>query len=142
LRTFLFGAVAVGKATLEARVRSAVERVRRHHDTPVSVSVIDGGCRIGDGDQELLARAIGEAVANALEHADATRVVVFVETDEEGQVFASIRDDGAGFDVARSNDGHGISESIVGRVESIGGRTAITSSQAGTEVCIWSSVSS
>jgi signal transduction histidine kinase len=57
-------------------------------------------------------------------------------------VFASIRDDGVGFDVTQSHAGHGISESIVGRVESIGGRVAITSSQAGTEVCIWSSASS
>jgi signal transduction histidine kinase len=138
LRTFLFGSASRERADLETRVRAAVERVRRGHDTPVTVSVIDDGCRLRAEHQDLVARAIGEAVANALEHAAASRVVVFVETDERGQVFASVDDDGSGFDVDAPRAGHGLQESVVGRIESIGGRATITSGQAGTEICLWS----
>lgn len=134
LRAFLFGSSARTHADLDARVRSVVERVRRGHDTPITVSVLDDGCRLPDDDQDLVARAIGEAVANALEHARAGRIVVFVETDDDGHVFASVRDDGIGFDPGAPRDGHGIDESIVGRIESIGGTVEISSGERGTEV--------
>lgn len=140
LRSFLFGSAGRVALDLETRIRQEVERVRRGHDTMVSVSVIDDGCRLPGDRQEMLARAIGEAVANALEHARASRIVVFAETDEHGQVFASINDDGSGFDPDRVRDSHGIDESIIGRIEAIGGRVEITSSTGGaTEVCMWTS---
>ncbi len=140
LRSFLFGSAGRAVGDLESRVRSEVERVRAGHDTPVSVSVIDDGCRLSDQDQDRFARAIGEAVANALEHAAATRVVVFVETHDGGEVFASVNDDGTGFDVAAPRESHGLDESVIARIEAIGGRVAITStSEDGTEVCLWSS---
>ncbi len=137
LRAFLFGSRAIERADLDARVRSVVERTRRGHTTPVTVSVIDDGCGLGSHEQDLVARAIGEAVANALEHAGASRIVVFVETDDHGHVFASVADDGRGFDPTAPRDGHGIDESIVARIESIGGRVSIGSTPEGTEVCIW-----
>ncbi|MDJ0769157.1 MAG: hypothetical protein QNJ12_10195 [Ilumatobacter sp.] len=138
LRAFLFGSAGKVVADLETRVQNAVERVRHGHDTPVTVSVLDDGCRLPDNSQDLLARAIGEAVANALEHALATRIVVFVETDDRGHVFASINDDGLGFDPDRMDESHGLPESIIGRIQSIGGRVEIASGPgAGTEISIW-----
>jgi len=86
-------------------------------------------------------RAIGAAVANALEHAAASRVVVFVEAADDGSAFASVSDDGVGFDpvAPRSAESHGIAESIKGRIESIGGRVEIRSAPGkGTEVLLWS----
>jgi signal transduction histidine kinase len=57
-------------------------------------------------------------------------------------VFASIDDDGIGFDPAAPRSTHGLDESIVARIESIGGRVEITSAAgSGTEVCIWSRAS-
>jgi signal transduction histidine kinase len=101
--------------------------------------VLDDGCRIGDEAQALLARAVGAAVANALEHAQARTVVVFAETDEEGQVFASVRDDGVGFDPDSAGDGHGLTESISARMASIGGHADVRSAAgSGTEVRLWS----
>ena len=139
LRAFLFGSAGRTVADLETRVRAEVERVRAGHDTPVTVSVLDDGCRLPDRHQDLVARAIGEAVANALEHAVANRVVVYVETDDDGHVFASIDDDGMGFDPATPRATHGIDESMLARIASIGGRVEISSSiGSGTEVCIWS----
>jgi signal transduction histidine kinase len=138
LRAFLFGSAGRAVADLETRVRAEIERVRDGHDTPVTVSVLDDGCRLPDRHQELVARAIGEAVANALEHAVANRVVVYVETDDDGHVFASVDDDGMGFDPATPRSTHGIDESMLARIASIGGRVEISSSiGSGTEVCIW-----
>ena len=108
----------------------------------ISVNVIDDGCRLGAHQQDLLARAIGEAVANALEHARAATIVVFAETDDDGQVFASVRDDGTGFDPAAATRGHGLSESIDGRMASIGGRSEVRSTAGGgTEVRLWTGAS-
>ncbi|MEO6651027.1 MAG: ATP-binding protein [Ilumatobacteraceae bacterium] len=142
LRAFLFGSAGRVVADLETRIRAEVERVRTGHDTPVTVSVLDDGCRVPDRDQDLLARAIAEAVANALEHAGASRIVVYVETDDAGHVFASIDDDGTGFDPATPRQTHGIDESICGRIASIGGRVEISSEiGSGTEVCMWTRAS-
>lgn len=138
LRAFLFGSAGRTVADLETRVRAEIERVRTGHETPVTVSVLDDGCRLPDQHQELVARAIGEAVANALEHAVANRVVVYVETDDDGHVFASVDDDGMGFDPATPRSTHGIDESMLARIDSIGGRVEISSDIGrGTEVCIW-----
>lgn len=139
LRSFLFGGAGRTVLDLETRVRNEIERVQGGHETPVTVSVLDDGCKLADTTQDLVARAIGEAVANALEHALATRVVVFVETDERGHVFASVNDDGLGFDPDRIEDSHGLTQSIVGRIRSIGGRVEIASGPgAGTEISMWS----
>ncbi|MAT03590.1 MAG: hypothetical protein CL424_00875 [Acidimicrobiaceae bacterium] len=138
LRAFLFGSTSRSVADLESRVRSEIERVRTGHTTPVTVSVLDDGCGLDDRAQQLVARAIAEAVANALQHAAATRVVVFVETDDGGQVFASVADDGVGFDPSVPRTSHGLDRSVIGRIEELGGRVEITSAPGdGTEVCLW-----
>ena len=107
------------------------------------MSVIDDGCRLTDEHQELFARALGEAVTNVFQHALAKRIVVFVETDDRGQVFASVRDDGRGFDTSVTQSSHGLNESVLARIESIGGCATVASttdgSGSGTEVCLWSS---
>ena len=143
LRRFLFGSTSRAGDTLEQRVRSAVERAARHHDAtahvPISVSVIDTAPPPPIEVADAVAAAIGEAVANALEHAEASRIVVFVESDDDGDVFASVRDDGCGFDVDQDRAGHGVDESIVARIRDIGGRTEVVSAPGtGTEVRVWS----
>ena len=103
------------------------------------MSVIDDGCKLSADHQERIARALGEAVANAIEHAGATRIVVFAETDDRGHVFASVSDDGSGFDPSAARRSHGLDESVIGRIEAIGGKVEIASSHGGgTEICLWS----
>ena len=109
LRAFLFGGAGSAGDDLRGRLLQAVEHARQRVAVPaveaprISVNVVDDGCRLSGNHQDLLARAIGEAVANALEHARARTIVVFAETDDDGQVFASVRDDGIGFDPGRSD---------------------------------------
>ena len=148
LRAFLFeGRGATGddlSSRMRAAVRQACDRVALAplSGPRISVNVIDDGCRLPVGDQELLARAVGAAVSNALEHARASNVVVFAETDVDGQVFASVRDDGVGFDPVAAVDGHGLAESIAARLASIGGRAEVRSTPGrGTEVLLWSRAS-
>jgi signal transduction histidine kinase len=143
LRRFLFGSAGRTDGSLDHQVRSAVERAAGLHDptaeVPISISIVGGDVEAAPTVREAIAAATGEAVANALEHARAGRVVVFVETDDDGHVFASIRDDGVGFSTDAPRSGYGVDESIKGRLRDIGGRAEIVSGVGeGTEVRLWS----
>lgn len=82
--------------------------------------------------------AIGEALTNAGKHANAQTITVYVEPDEESGVFASVKDDGVGFDPTTVQAGVGTTRSIKGRIEDAGGRVEVKSSPGhGTEVLIW-----
>jgi signal transduction histidine kinase len=141
LRAYLYGGQAALGAPaddLAGSIRASVERARRGHDLDVTVNVIDDDCRLNQGELAAVAGAIGEAVANAAKHARCQRVVVYAETDDRGHVFASVRDDGIGFDLAAVAPGRGISESIEARVREVDGRTEMVSGpNEGTEVRIW-----
>ncbi len=138
VRRFLFGATSREHHTLESRIRSTVERVSINHDVDVTINVLDDGCLASASVQNALAGAVGEAVTNAIKHAVASTIVVFVETDDEGEVFASVRDDGMGFDTTRIDYGEGLTGSIQERMTDVGGRSEIDSTVGnGTEIRIW-----
>ena len=88
---------------------------------------------------EALTGAVGEALTNAGKHGRASRVTVFTEPDDAGAgVVCSVHDDGRGFDVAQAREGVGLSRSIRGRMEEVGGRVEIDSRPgSGTEVRLW-----
>jgi len=87
---------------------------------------------------EAITRAVGEALNNAGKHAHADHVTVFLEPDDDGHVFCSVKDDGGGFDESTTIPGIGISRSIVQRMHEAGGRAEIRSHPGqGTEVCLW-----
>lgn len=145
LRAFLFSAGASGASSrgesLGSRVHREVDRVRSGSDIDVVVNVLDDDCTADARAQDALARAIGECVSNAIEHAQPTRIVVFVDVVDDGSLTGSVRDDGVGFDVARARahgTGHGINESIVARMEAVGGGATVRSRIGqGTEVELW-----
>ncbi len=85
-----------------------------------------------------LTGAAGEALVNAGKHGRASKVQVYVEPEEGGGVFCSVKDDGVGFDPASTVEGVGLSRSIRGRVTDAGGRVEIVSAPGdGTEVLLW-----
>jgi signal transduction histidine kinase len=138
LRRFLFGAAALPADDLAGRIRHAIERSTRDHDVDVTVNIVDLGCSAGRAAQEAVAGAVGEAVTNSIKHARATSIVVFAETDDDGEVFASVRDDGVGFDPSTVSRGQGLNGSITARMSGVGGRSELASTPgAGTEVRIW-----
>jgi anti-sigma regulatory factor (Ser/Thr protein kinase) len=102
--------------TLGSWIKSNVEQ----HDVDVTVNVIDLGCSAA---QNALANAVGEAITNAIQHALANTIVVFAETNDGSNVFASVRDDGMGFDTARVEPGVGLDRSVRRRMLGVVGRT-------------------
>ncbi len=138
VRRFLFGATSRDSHTLDSRMRSTVERATAHHDVDVTINVLDDGCRATPAAQNALAGAVGEAVTNAIKHAVASNIVVYAETDDDGHVFASVRDDGMGFDTTRVELGEGLEGSIRERMLDAGGRSEVISTVGGgTEIRLW-----
>jgi signal transduction histidine kinase len=81
--------------------------------------------------------AAREAMLNAARHSGADGIDVYAES-AAGAVTVIVRDRGDGFDLAEGlRRGHGLANSILGRVEAVGGTVEINSSPGdGTEVTI------
>ena len=140
LRNFLFGARTAGSTdSFETALRRRIVQQTSESELTVTFNVVYDGREPPGDRQRAVIDAIGEAVANVVEHARATAVTVFVEVEPDGHVFASVRDDGVGFEPA-TVDGHGVRHSIIQRIADIGGRTDVVSSPgAGPEIRLWSS---
>lgn len=139
LREYLFGVRnPAGDDGLAPALRAAAGRFEQRFGGRADVAVADDVPALRPDHVEALAAAVGEALTNAGKHGGAQRVVVFAEPSDDGGVFCSVTDDGAGFDVAAVPAGVGLSRSICGRVEECGGRAEIRSTPGrGTEVCLW-----
>jgi signal transduction histidine kinase len=103
----------------------------------VTVSTIDPVWIPASGAEEVSA-AVRQALDNVVEHARATGVTIFGER-EGSDIAISVRDDGDGFvvdEAAMAADGKlGISRSMRGRIEQIGGTMRLVSAPGrGTEV--------
>ncbi|RWR16392.1 ATP-binding protein [Microbacterium enclense] len=108
----------------------------------VSRRVQEGTPRVPGRVARALVLAAMQAVANAVQHAEARALTVEVAgSAEPGGVTIRVRDAGRGFDVnAIPADRLGIRGSIIARVTAVGGRSAVDSSPAGTTVTLeWES---
>lgn len=86
-------------------------------------------------DKVAIFRIVQEQLNNILKHAQAQNVLIKLQV-EDGVVQLCIKDDGVGFDVARSKKGLGL-RNIYNRVEYYGGSLNINSSAGnGCEMCI------
>ncbi len=134
LRGWLFtGDRAPASASLAAALEEAAAEVEEAHKVPIEVVAV-GDAPVGDSANALVAAA-REAMVNAAKFApDAGDVAVYAElSDSRSQVF--VRDRGDGFDPdAIPDDRRGVRESIIGRMERIGGNARIRSGEGGTEV--------
>ncbi|MEI8240483.1 MAG: ATP-binding protein, partial [Actinomycetota bacterium] len=132
LRAWLFGIDQRAVDSMAIAVRSMARDVEQRHDVRVDVVVV-GDAAVDDGINALVA-AMREACVNAAKHSGAIDVAVYVEASA-GSVEGWVRDRGCGFDTLAPNVGHGIAQSIRGRVDRVGGEATITSSVgSGTEV--------
>ncbi|MDP1792631.1 MAG: hypothetical protein Q8K63_00730 [Acidimicrobiales bacterium] len=139
LREYLFGVQsAPASAGLAAALRTAASRFEQHFGGRVDVAVADDTPSRPDDHVAALAAAVGEALHNAGKHGGASRVVVFAEPADDGGVFCSVTDDGSGFVVAEVPPGVGLTQSIRGRMQEVGGRADVRSQPGrGTEVLLW-----
>jgi signal transduction histidine kinase len=87
---------------------------------------------------DALAGAVGEALTNAAKHGEAATATIFVEETDDGELFCSVKDTGTGFDAASATEGIGITRSMRGRLDDVGGRVEIDGRPGrGTEVRFW-----
>ncbi|WP_047259038.1 ATP-binding protein [Corynebacterium uterequi] len=135
LRGWLFdpaehpGARTVFAALAEAA--GEVEDLLGVRIAPVTV----GEDRQLDEPAEAIVRAAREAMLNAAKHAQVDSVDVYAE-HVGGVLSVFVRDRGVGFDLAAMEpDRHGVRESIIARVERVGGQARVFSTPGeGTEV--------
>lgn len=140
LRRYLFGDTTAGDSTgdLGVALRAAAARFEDAFAVPAAVLVPDDLPKLRQDQVEALSRAVSEALTNAGKHARARRLTVFVEPANDGVLFCSVKDDGAGFDPGKTPPGVGIGRSIVARMAEVGGRAEVRSRPGhGTEVCLW-----
>ena len=140
LRDWLFGSAAPAGvvADVGTALRAAAARFEDSFSGRAQVLVADDLPPLDPAAVAALTGAAGEALVNAGKHGRAAKVQVYVEPDEGGGVFCSIKDDGMGFDVGSTVEGIGLSRSIRGRVSEAGGRVEIVSAPGdGTEVLLW-----
>jgi signal transduction histidine kinase len=132
LRHWLY-AERYDEATLAAALERAAAEVEHALAVPVEVVVV-GDCPADERVGALVA-ATREAVMNAAKHSGAPTVDVYAEV-EPALVSVFVRDRGRGFDPAAvPADRHGLSGSVVGRMERHGGTATVRSSAGtGTEV--------
>jgi signal transduction histidine kinase len=132
LRDWLYGE-GTPAAGLPERVRKAAEDVEDLFG--IKVEVVTVGDRALDRRTEALAEAGREAMMNSAKHAGVDQVSVYLEASD-AKVVLYVRDRGRGFDAASvGSDRRGISDSIRGRMEAVGGTAVIRSDEEkGTEV--------
>ena len=134
LRSWLYGRRGQGGApSFRDALETEAGEVEARHSVPVEVVVV------GDGpvDEEMagLLAAVREAITNAAVHAQAPAIDVFAEVTATA-VDVFVRDAGVGFDQESvPTDRRGLADSIVGRIERLGGSAAVTTELGqGTEV--------
>lgn len=134
LRAWLNGGptLAAGNTLSRGLIRAA-EEVEDEYDVIVEMST--AGDRELDDRSAVVILAAREAMTNAARFAGVDRIYVLSETSGD-RIRLVVRDQGAGFDPEGvSEDRRGVRESIVGRLERLGGTATIRSSVGdGTEV--------
>jgi signal transduction histidine kinase len=139
LREFLYGTRGAvgGGGDLGTRLRAAAARYEDRYGGTARVVLAPDTPALPARSVEALAGAVGEALANAGKHGAATTVTVFAEP-ADGELFCSVKDDGAGFDPAATPEGTGLRRSVRGRIAEIGGRVEVDGRPGrGTEVRCW-----
>jgi signal transduction histidine kinase len=131
LRSWLY-APAGSTGSLAGALAEVVATTEADYD--VRIDLVTVGDAVVDDRVAALVAATREAVVNAAKHAGAPATVYAEVSDEEVEV--NVKDRGRGFDPAAvAADRHGLRQSIVARLESLGGRALVRSAPGeGTEV--------
>jgi signal transduction histidine kinase/phage shock protein PspC (stress-responsive transcriptional regulator) len=131
LRSWLY-APAGPSGSLAAALAEVVAATEADYDTRIELVTV--GDVVVDDRVAALVAATREAVRNAAKHAGAPATVYAEVAD--GAVEVNVRDRGRGFDPSSMGaDRHGVRESIVARVQAVGGRAVVRSMPGeGTEV--------
>jgi signal transduction histidine kinase len=147
LRQFLFGTRSApasnglrrraGTTDLAAVLRDAAAEAERRQSLRADIVLTDELPPIPVDVADAIRGAVAESLVNASKHGGASHAVVFVEHDPTEGLFCSVKDDGVGFDAAERPEGIGITRSIRGRIDEVGGTVEVDGRPGrGTEVRI------
>ena len=106
----------------------ALESQARKATVPVTV-VADGAARYAQDVEAMVYFCVLEALQNVQKYAHATRAVVRL-CDVDGSMTFDVSDDGAGFDMATTKKGAGLTN-MADRLDALGGALTITSKPGG-----------
>lgn len=141
LRSWLYAPVGDEHATLAAALAHAAAEVESDHSA--AIDVVQVGEAPMTERMEAVVAAAREAMVNAAKHTGANPAVSVYCEVADGQVEVFVRDRGPGFDPAAVPvDRHGVRESIIARMQRIGGNAEVTTSDRGTEVRLMAQVDS
>ncbi len=131
LRSWLYTGHEEASDSLSEALREAVGQVESTYG--VAIDVVTVGDTVPGPRERALVAAAAEAATNAVRHA-ALPISVYAEVlPESVEIF--VKDAGKGFDLdAIPEDRHGVRNSIIGRVERVGGTVQIRSRDQGTEI--------
>jgi signal transduction histidine kinase len=126
LRQWLYGDAGAPGGTVRRALEDAAAEVEDLHRIAVECVVV--GDRSLDPRTEAAVLAAREAMVNAAKFSGEARVSLYAEVvGDDVEVF--VRDRGVGFDpTAVADDRRGIAQSIVGRLERVGGSASVRSS--------------
>lgn len=111
---------------LTGSLRTALRQQEKRYPIKCELVVVDEPERVADAVIAALTGAVSEAVTNAAKHGQAHTVTVFVDSEAD-RVMCEVADDGSGFDTSSTTEGIGLSRSVRGRIEEVGGSVEITS---------------
>ena len=133
LRGWLYGPDADAPADLAGALRVAAAEVEDRFGVSVELVTV-GSCPLDERARGVVAAA-GEALTNAAKHAGVAKVSLYAEV-AGAELLVAVRDRGRGFDpAATGRDRHGLAESIMGRMQRLGGTCTIHAAPgSGTEV--------
>ena len=131
LRSWLYAPVGVS-GSLGAALAEVVATTEADYDARIELVTV--GDAVVDDRIAAMVAATREALVNAAKHAGAP-ATVYAEVDDD-QLEVNVRDRGRGFDPAAVDpDRHGVRQSIVARMASVGGSASVRSAPGeGTEV--------
>lgn len=134
LRAWLFDDTVSNHTTTFAALRKAAGEVEDAYGVVIQPVTVGEDIPF-DERAEAVVLAAREAMVNAAKHAGVDTVDVYAE-HLAGRLTVFVRDRGSGFDPEAVPAGrHGLRDSIVGRVERVGGEVhVVTSERSGTEI--------
>lgn len=115
----------------EMDIVAALRAEMGHVSTPVDITGVPELVLAGRAAHAVVA-VVRESLNNAERHARATRITIDITPSR-----ITVTDDGIGFDTMRTSLGHGVAESIVGRMRRAGGTASVRSAPgAGTVITL------
>lgn len=123
------------RAGLVDELANRVNKFEATHGIATELVVVEAPSAVADDVVSAVSGAVSEALTNAAKHGAPTSIIVFVDVDDDGGLFCSVKDNGTGFEPESTREGIGMSRSIRGRMREVNGTVEVQARPGrGTEI--------